>query len=74
MTAPVARRSVSRILPPSPVLAALVMLVFTALLYVIEAVDQVSPFFDDSSGIRPWSLDGLTGILWAPFLHAGWAT
>jgi membrane associated rhomboid family serine protease len=43
-------------------------------LYVIEAYDY---FLDnqalDQDGIRPWEVDGLWGILWAPFLHGGWA-
>lgn len=41
-----------------------------ALLWLIEIVDSV--FFDDAlqaQGIRPRSLSGFDGILWAPFLH-----
>lgn len=72
MTAPVARRSVSRILPPSPVLAAFIMLVFAALLYVIEAIDQVTALGLDNGGIISRNVDGLWGILWSPFLHGGW--
>jgi membrane associated rhomboid family serine protease len=70
--APVPRRSVARVLPPSPVAAALVMLAFTALLYVVEAVDQVTALTLDDDGIVSRNLDGLWGILWAPFLHGGW--
>jgi membrane associated rhomboid family serine protease len=70
--APVPRRSIARVLPPSPVGAALIMLVFTALLYVVEAVDQVTALRLDDDGIVSRNLDGLWGILWAPFLHGGW--
>jgi membrane associated rhomboid family serine protease len=54
--------------------AGVTILSFVAMLYVIEAYDY---FLDnqalDQDGIRPWEVDGLWGILWAPFLHGGWA-
>jgi membrane associated rhomboid family serine protease len=46
---------------------------FVALLYVIEAIDQVSGSRLEQDGIRPLETDGLWGILWAPLLHANWA-
>ncbi len=46
---------------------------FVALLYVVEAVDQVSGSRLEQDGIRPLEVDGLWGILWAPLLHANWA-
>ncbi|GLP80163.1 rhomboid family intramembrane serine protease [Mycobacterium antarcticum] len=46
---------------------------FVALLYVIEAVDQVSGSRLEEDGIRPLEVDGLWGVLWAPLLHANWA-
>src|SRR6478752_7259298 len=70
--APAPRRSVARVLPPHPVVAALVMLVFTALLYVVELVDQLTGESLDSEGIVSRSLSGLGGIIWAPLLHGGW--
>ena len=70
--APAPRRSVARVLPPHPVFAALVMLAFTALLYVIELVDQLTGESLDGDGIVSRSLPGLAGILWAPLLHGGW--
>ena len=70
--APAPRRSVARVLPPHPVLAALVMLAFTALLYVIELVDQLTGESLDSEGIVSRSVSGLGGIIWAPLLHGGW--
>ncbi len=42
-------------------------------LFVIEAVDAATRYQLDQDGIRPRSADGLTGILWAPFLHADFA-
>ena len=70
--APAPRRSVARVLPPHPVVAALIMLAFTALLYVIELVDQLTGESLDSEGIVARSLSGLGGIIWAPLLHGGW--
>jgi membrane associated rhomboid family serine protease len=73
MVAPAPRRSLARVLPPQPALAAVIMVAFTAVLYLTELVDQLTPLRLDDDGIRAWSLDGLFGILWAPLLHAGWA-
>ncbi len=69
---PVPRRSLARVLPPSPVASAVVMLAFTAVLYAVEAVDQVTSLGLDRDGIVSRNLDGLWGIVWAPYLHAGW--
>jgi membrane associated rhomboid family serine protease len=71
--APAPRRSIARVLPPSPAAAAVVMLAFTALLYVVEAVDQVTgDDLERSGGIVSRQLDGLWGVVWAPLLHGGW--
>ena len=64
----------ARVLPPRPMQAAVIMIVFLGLLWGIEAVDQV--VFNgglDADGIIPRQVDGLDGILWAPLLHHGWA-
>lgn len=68
------RRPIARILPPSLRLAVLTMLLFTALLYLAEAVDQASGnhALDSAGAIVPRSVDGLTGILTAPLLHGSW--
>lgn len=67
------RRSIARVLPPSPRAAAGIMLLFTAFLYLAEAVDQASSGALDRAGvIVPRSVDGLTGIITAPLLHGGW--
>ncbi len=67
------RNPANRIVPPNPVQAAIVIGAFTALLYLIEAVDAVLPANLDNLGIQPRTLGGLDGILWAPLLHAGWS-
>ena len=43
-------------------------------LFVIEAIDQAlsSGYLDQAGGILPHRIDGLDGILFSPFLHAGW--
>ena len=66
-------RGIARILPPHPVQAALIMVVFTALLYGLEAYDQITGQWLDQDGIVARSVPGLWGILWAPFLHGGWS-
>lgn len=53
--------------------AAVIVLGFTAALYVIEGFDAVSSVDLDQAGIEPRRIDGLTGILYAPVLHGGWA-
>ncbi|ORW94561.1 rhomboid family intramembrane serine protease [Mycolicibacter terrae] len=45
---------------------------FVALLYLIEAVDQLGGHRLDRNGIRPLETDGLWGVLFAPLLHANW--
>jgi membrane associated rhomboid family serine protease len=62
-----------RILPPRPLLAAVAMLAFTALLYVVETFDQLTGEALDGSGILPRDTDHLDGVLWSPLLHHGWA-
>ncbi|GAA4849760.1 rhomboid family intramembrane serine protease [Actinomycetospora corticicola] len=63
-----------RIIPAHPARAAVGMVLFLALLWAIEAVDQfVFRGALDYDGIAPRQVEGLTGILWAPLLHAGWA-
>ena len=48
------------------------IITFVALLYLIEAWDQVTGEHLENNGIRPLEADGLTGILFAPLLHANW--
>src|SRR3954469_14589892 len=46
--------------------------VMVAIMWVVEAIDRLDHGGLESAGIRPRDADGLTGILAAPFLHAGW--
>ena len=63
-----------RVIPAHPLRAAIGMLIFLALLWAIEAADQfVFGGSLDQDGIVARQVDGLSGILWAPLLHAGWA-
>lgn len=59
--------------PRSPSVQAIQLLVIiTALMWLIEAVDSLA--FEgrlDQHGIVPRTLSGLDGILWAPVLHGG---
>jgi membrane associated rhomboid family serine protease len=43
-----------------------------AVMWVLEVIDHVANTNLDSNGIRPHDADGLAGIAFAPFLHAGW--
>lgn len=70
--APAPRRSIARVLPAHPVPAALAMIAFTALLYVIEIVDRVTSLGLENDGIVSRNLSGLLGIIWAPLLHGNW--
>lgn len=49
------------------------ILTFVALLYLIEIVDMITGHSLDRNGIRPLERDGLSGIVFAPLLHADWA-
>ena len=72
MAAPV--RSSARVLPAQPLRALVVILAFTALLWVIEFYDVATGGrLDYDDGIVPRTADGLDGILWAPLLHHGFA-
>ena len=42
-----------------------------ALMWVVEVADQVVDGRLDRNGIEPRALDGLDGVVWAPFLHGG---
>ena len=69
----VSTRPPARVLPAHPLSALVTMVAFTALLWGIEAYDQVTGQWLDADGIVPRSVDGLDGIVWAPLLHGGWA-
>lgn len=66
------KRPGSRILPPNPRQAAIVVGGFAVLLYLIELIDAILPTDLDRFGIQARTVSGLDGILWAPLLHHGW--
>ncbi|WP_428499128.1 rhomboid family intramembrane serine protease [Pseudonocardia sp.] len=70
--APASRRPLNRVLPAKPVPAAITMVAFTVVLYLIELVDQLTPLNLDDDGIVSRRVSGLPGIIWAPLLHGGW--
>jgi membrane associated rhomboid family serine protease len=73
-TVAVPKSPAKRILPPAPLRSAIVMLSFTAVLYLVSFVNAA--WFNwtlDGFGIHPRQLSGLPGIVWAPLLHGGWA-
>jgi membrane associated rhomboid family serine protease len=61
--------------PPeeSPVVQGMiVVLALAAVMWVVEGIDQVAGGRLDGNGIEPREVDGLDGVVWAPFLHADW--
>ncbi|AXX28341.1 rhomboid family intramembrane serine protease [Actinosynnema pretiosum subsp. pretiosum] len=61
-----------RVIPPKPLLSAVVVLLFTGALYVIEGIDTVLLGALDANGVRPRAWSEWDNLLWAPVLHAGW--
>ncbi len=51
--------------------AVLVVIALVAVMWVVEIVDQLDDRRLEAHGIQPHKLDGLVGVLTAPFLHAG---
>jgi membrane associated rhomboid family serine protease len=49
-----------------------VMVLLAAVLYAVEAFDVADGHGLDRFGIHPRQLSGLDGVVFAPFLHAGW--
>ncbi|MCE7006564.1 rhomboid family intramembrane serine protease [Kibdelosporangium philippinense] len=70
---PAASGPVNRVVPPNPKQAVLVVLGFTALLYLVELADVILPVDLDRWGILARSWSGLDGVIWAPLLHDGWS-
>jgi membrane associated rhomboid family serine protease len=57
----------------SPAVRGLIVVAAMAtLMWIVEVVDQVAGGRLDRNGIAPHDVDGLDGIAFAPFLHAGW--
>jgi membrane associated rhomboid family serine protease len=50
---------------------AVLVVAMVAVMWLLEVFDVIGAGFD-SEGIHPRDVDGLTGVAFAPFLHAGW--
>jgi membrane associated rhomboid family serine protease len=61
-----------RVVPPRPVLSAVVVLGFVGLLYVVEAVDTVLGGRLNDEGVIPRDFGEWDNILWFPLLHGDW--
>jgi membrane associated rhomboid family serine protease len=58
----------------TPATAVQVILLFVAVLYVVELLDQLSGSrLQELGGVEPRESDGLDGILFAPVLHGPWS-
>jgi membrane associated rhomboid family serine protease len=56
-----------------PVVRGIVLVAaMAAVMWVVEVVDQLADGRLDAYGIVPRDVDGLDGVVFAPFLHAGW--
>ncbi|MTD57481.1 rhomboid family intramembrane serine protease [Amycolatopsis pithecellobii] len=72
-TLPAPTEPAKRILPVKYKSAGIVVLAFTALLYLMELIDTGLHHGLDDEGVIPRTLSGLDGIVWAPVLHGSWA-
>jgi membrane associated rhomboid family serine protease len=55
----------------SPVVRGIIVVAaLAALMWVVEVIDQVLDGRLDRNGILPREIEGLDGVVWAPFLHA----
>jgi membrane associated rhomboid family serine protease len=68
-----AKPPAKRVVPPRPVLSAVVVLGFVGLLYLVEAIDTVLGGRLDDDGVIPRDFSQWDNILWFPLLHGDWA-
>ncbi|WP_420803617.1 rhomboid family intramembrane serine protease [Saccharothrix deserti] len=61
-----------RVVPPRPVLSAVVVLGFVGLLYVVEGIDTVLGGRLNDDGVIPRDFSEWDNIIWFPFLHGDW--
>ncbi|RJQ76398.1 rhomboid family intramembrane serine protease [Pseudonocardiaceae bacterium YIM PH 21723] len=69
---PAQPNSVHRVIPREPLRAASIMLSLALVLYLVQAVNQLTGDSLSGHGIVPRTADGIQGVLFAPLLHAGW--
>jgi membrane associated rhomboid family serine protease len=70
---PAPRPLSKRVIPPQPLLSAVVVLSFVALLYVIEAVDTALGHRLDGEGVIPRDFSQWDNLIWYPLLHGSWS-
>jgi membrane associated rhomboid family serine protease len=71
--APVTKPLANRVVPPNPVLAAVVVAGFVGFLYVVEAFDTLLGGRLNDDGVIPRDFSEWDNLAWFPFLHADWA-
>lgn len=71
MTGPEGSLQRPEILPPELRRNAVVLLGIVAVWWIVEVADLIVGHRLDQYGVRPHELAGLRGIIFAPFLHAG---
>jgi membrane associated rhomboid family serine protease len=62
-----------RVIPPKPLLSAVVVASFVALLFVVEGIDTLAGHTLDSEGVIPRDFSEWDNLIWYPLLHGGWA-
>lgn len=66
------RTGLRRLDPSSWAGAVVLILVFTAVVWVVQIVNARDDYQLNRFGLRPREVSGLWGVLTMPFLHAGW--
>ncbi|TWP52614.1 rhomboid family intramembrane serine protease [Lentzea tibetensis] len=67
------RRDVSkRVIPPHPVLSALVVLGFVGLLFVVETIDTLTGGSLEDDGVLPRDFSEWDNVIWYPLIHGDW--
>ena len=62
-----------RIIPPKPLLSAVVVAGFVALLFVVEGIDTLAGGALDYGGVIPRDFSEWDNLIWYPMLHGDWA-
>lgn len=61
-----------RIIPPKPLLSAVVVLGFVALLFLVEGIDTITGHALDNDGVIPRDFSEWDNLIWYPMLHGDW--
>ncbi|GLZ31155.1 hypothetical protein Lesp02_33430 [Lentzea sp. NBRC 105346] len=68
----VSRDVSKRVIPPHPLLSALVVGGFVGLLFVIEAFDTITGQSLEDDGVIPRDFSEWDNLIWYPFIHGDW--